>query len=244
MNELQKQINERFKEVYEALEKKGEIINYDQNGKNKTAFVLNIFGKDTTQYADWALGKKPRTIEISPLHIQQLYIHYNVNKEYMNSGNGPMFVDDKMPEEQSSELKAQPFKNGKEIKYYQEVAALASEAKSFVGSEEAIEGEIPGLEGNFYSFKVEGDSMFPTFEAGDLLLCRRLNENDNIRDNKIYVVNTTESVMVKRVQKIDSKNNQVKRYRLFSDNYLYHLPFETEEVRGFFEVLYRVGKVQ
>jgi len=74
--------------------------------------------------------------------------------------------------------------------------------------------------GIFNSTQVDGDSMSPTFELGDLLLCRALSENENIRDNKIYAVNTTESVMVKRVQKIDSKNN--KALDFFDHNWLYN----------------------
>jgi hypothetical protein len=234
----QELVNQRFIKVYEALESKGEIKKH-KRGASKVAFIKKIFGQSNVQFLNRYLGKGKEVGNINPNHIKKLIEHYNVSKTYMNSGTGPMFENESIPK---GELEVQEFKNSKEIKHFSEFSVLASVAESFSSSEEVLEGEIPGLEGKFYSFKVEGDSMSPTFEPGDLLLCRELSESE-IKNDKIYVVIAGSSVMVKRVRKLHSKNKKTNRYRLYSDNYLNHLPVEREDLGRFLEVLYHVRKL-
>ncbi len=58
------------------------------------------------------------------------------------------------------------------------------------------------FEGQFSAFEVEGDSMYPSLDEGDLLICSELDPNyytHTVKTDKVYVVITKEEVLVKRV---------------------------------------------
>ena len=75
--------------------------------------------------------------------------------------------------------------------------------------------------GSFRSFDVAGDSMEPTLQAGDKVICSYVDPSDwlaNLHDLHVYVIVTREGVMVKRIV------NQLHRHRhfeLISDNQYY-----------------------
>lgn len=58
----------------------------------------------------------------------------------------------------------------------------------------------------YRGFQVEGDSMFPTFYSGDWVLAKAVSSLNEATNHKIYVVVTRDSVVVKKLNKIVSKN--------------------------------------
>lgn len=78
---------------------------------------------------------------------------------------------------------------------------------------------IPGYDEPGYSFKVKGDSMFPTFKEGEIVITSRKQEPyDLIRRQFIYVIVTKDQILIKRVEQ-DKKNPGM--LKLFSDNVNY-----------------------
>jgi phage repressor protein C with HTH and peptisase S24 domain len=73
--------------------------------------------------------------------------------------------------------------------------------------------------GSFRAFQVSGQSMEPTLQTGDWLICELTETAKNIRNGDLYVVvsDSKESVVVKRV---DYTEGREKMY-LQSDNRLY-----------------------
>lgn len=68
--------------------------------------------------------------------------------------------------------------------------------------EEAPQVYLPGVRvpGTWYAFEVEGDSMYPTIQERDILVCRMLERDEPIKDNYVHVVvSKTEGLLVKRV---------------------------------------------
>ena len=58
--------------------------------------------------------------------------------------------------------------------------------------------EMP--EGKYYAFSVEGDSMAPTINSGDIVVCSKLNNKEEIKPNAVHVMfDKTEGVVVKRL---------------------------------------------
>lgn len=102
--------------------------------------------------------------------------------------------------------------------------------------------EIPELLGELVAIRINGDSMLPNITNGDMLICEELKDNSSfgIKDNAIYIVVTTDSVVAKRVQKIKN-NNQITGLRLISDNTMYP-PYEVEraEILKLYKVKYRL----
>lgn len=79
---------------------------------------------------------------------------------------------------------------------------------------------IPGYEkGNFLIFAVEGDSMEPTIQEGDKLICSPLEDKRPLVEGCIMVVVTENDIVVKRVF---HKRDQNDTYLLKSDNPHYH----------------------
>lgn len=75
---------------------------------------------------------------------------------------------------------------------------------------------IPGYEkGEFLIFAVEGDSMEPTIQEGDKLICSRIDREKPLVEGSIMVVVTKSDIVVKRVFQQRDANNS---FLLKSDN--------------------------
>jgi phage repressor protein C with HTH and peptisase S24 domain len=53
----------------------------------------------------------------------------------------------------------------------------------------------------FRGFQVDGESMKPVLQSGEWILGRALDDWDNLGRNKMYVVVTSDSILVKKIQK-------------------------------------------
>lgn len=73
-----------------------------------------------------------------------------------------------------------------------------------------------------FLIKVGGDSMYPTYQEGDLLVCKMLNEVLFFQWGKTYVVDTSQGVMVKNIyEDAENKDNIL----LVSENKEKYPPF-------------------
>jgi phage repressor protein C with HTH and peptisase S24 domain len=71
---------------------------------------------------------------------------------------------------------------------------------------------LPNLkDGTYRAFEVEGDSMKPTIHAGDIVICRYVENWYHLMDNRIYLVAGVEGIgiVVKRVINRLKKENKV-----------------------------------
>lgn len=84
---------------------------------------------------------------------------------------------------------------------------------------------MPGFDEPGYSFRVRGDSMYPTFKEGEIVITSRKQEPfDLIRKQFIYVVVTKDNILIKRVEQDKKKEGLL---RLISDNPAYE-PIEVK----------------
>ena len=81
-----------------------------------------------------------------------------------------------------------------------------------------FEVSIPGLSGEFFAFKVSGDSMYPSFEDGDLVLCESVADKNQINEEDAYVLQSRNGLYLKRVMKQYDAGNQLVGLSLSSDN--------------------------
>lgn len=91
---------------------------------------------------------------------------------------------------------------------------------------------IPGYnEDELFAFPIRGASMEPTIRGGDLAICEKVSSDKPLRDEQIYVVVTTEGIVIKRVIRIRNEEGLLTRIRLESDNPAYRpLIIEPSEV--------------
>ena len=57
-----------------------------------------------------------------------------------------------------------------------------------------------------FLIRVTGNSMYPTYANGDILACRRVRESHNIQWGKVYVIDSEEGPMVKRINLSDNED--------------------------------------
>ena len=80
---------------------------------------------------------------------------------------------------------------------------------------------IPTFKGADFLIQVKGSSMYPKYNSGDIVACKKLNLNDLFFQwNKVYVLDTEQGALIKRID-IGSDENHV---MIVSDNEKYR-PF-------------------
>ncbi|MBR7951616.1 LexA family transcriptional regulator [Microvirga sp. STR05] len=95
---------------------------------------------------------------------------------------------------------------------------------------------LPGFErGEFRAFEVAGDSMEPTINHRDVVVCSRVEELRLLEPGEVYVVVTSEAVMLKRIKvQLRAADTEV---TLYSDNpHRYPYVLETRDIQELWRV--------
>lgn len=89
-----------------------------------------------------------------------------------------------------------------------------------------------------FIIQVDGDSMDPTFRAGDLVACKVIDEDSFIQSNKAYMIATEQGVLFNRI-----KTSQLEGFfEIHSDNKLYdNYLIERKSIKG---IALIVGKLR
>ncbi|MEL6865699.1 MAG: S24 family peptidase [Bacteroidota bacterium] len=234
-NVNRQELNRRFKAIYLALEQKGEIIKNNRS-KSKAAFAQKIGTKG--HIVDLFL-KDERTITYE--QAKKLCIAYHISEAYMFQGIGTPFEKINLPDSEEKLAMALGINFSPNI-LFTSVEAFASNTIGVDLLEENERFRIPGLKGDLVAFNINGESMRPTINAGDMVICMPLESNDEMIDNEIYAVVTNQSVWVKRVQRCLDRHNSWTHLRLISDNREEFDPFiiEIGEVRKLLKVKRRL----
>jgi phage repressor protein C with HTH and peptisase S24 domain len=121
-------------------------------------------------------------------------------------------------------------------------AGVSIDAGSFV-QEENEYFSIPGISGTgLVAFPINGNSMEPIIQDGDIVICKQIDSLSALKDNKIYAVKNNGSVWVKYIQRLSDKPNVLK---LISANHLEYDPFEEEinEYTRLYEVVRKISNL-
>lgn len=100
-------------------------------------------------------------------------------------------------------------------------------AGAFIGDQSVMEYEcdryiIPSFKGADFLIGVKGSSMHPRYNSGDIVACKRLDINNLFFQwNKVYVLDTDQGALIKRVKPGSDKEHIL----IVSDNKDYE-PFE------------------
>jgi phage repressor protein C with HTH and peptisase S24 domain len=81
---------------------------------------------------------------------------------------------------------------------------------------------IPDFKGADFMIRVKGDSMYPRYNSGDIVACKKLNIRDIFFQwNKVYILDTDQGAILKRISKASDQDKVL----VVSDNEAY-APFE------------------
>lgn len=105
---------------------------------------------------------------------------------------------------------------------------LYAMAGKFPGEKEIMDYEcerysVPGMDGADFLIRVKGNSMYPTYNSGDVVACKRItNMQDSFFQwNRVYVLDTDQGPIMKRIKPGSDKEH----ISIVSDNPDYE-PFE------------------
>jgi phage repressor protein C with HTH and peptisase S24 domain len=103
------------------------------------------------------------------------------------------------------------------------VDAMAGDA---AGDHQVMEYEtqkylIPAFSDADFLIQVRGNSMWPKYNSGDLVACKKIQTDSFFQWNKVYVIDTEQGALVKRVKKSKIENHIL----IVSENQSYE-PFD------------------
>ncbi len=238
------ELNKRFIRVHDALVEKGMIVKNDRK-RSIGAFAAKIFGKPGRGHIINAYLNKNDNRMFKYDYIPELCEHFGVSEEFMRLGVGPMFEDDReslslasvFSSGSSSQSGGLPYKGAIQ---HSTVALNAGVSIDTDEPEILMTFDLPDLKGEKYSFPVQGNSMTPVIEHGDIVICERLENIKDIKDNQIYAISCNGMMWIKYVRPMRDASDNVHFIKLISENSIEHDPFE-EEVTAEMEI-YKVLK--
>lgn len=213
-------INQQFIQLWQKLEDLGTIVRYSR--ENSDLNISSIAEKlDTKPHIIKEYLDKKRLIPIErALSFCDLF---NISWNRL------------LPSEPEDNLRLINGKSGNKLKVLYSNIPLRATPYSGMDNERGdfreelvpLNLDIPGLHGELFAFTVSGDSMYPTFEDGDLVFCEYVKNESDINERDPYVFESQKGLYLKRVQKQYNETSQLISYRLSSDN------AENEEYKPF-----------
>ena len=83
---------------------------------------------------------------------------------------------------------------------------ISAMAGNFIGEENVMDTDcefysVPGMDKADYFIRVQGTSMLPTYNSGDIVACRRINIQDAFFQwNRVYILDTDQGPIMKRIK--------------------------------------------
>jgi len=136
---------------------------------------------------------------------------YNINKSYIYTGQFPVFIDEKQAKliernGKNAEQRPLPIK----VPYY-DTYLTAGMLKKFgndiVNPSYFI--TIPNFVECSLALRVSGDSMYPKYRSGDIVVCKMIQDKSMIMHGEPYVVITPDYCVVKYVDPSDKDKSKV-----------------------------------
>ena len=222
------QLNNRFREVFKLLLERGDVILNDRNGRGMGDFADKILGNRSYGHIVRAFLNPDDKRVIDYRHARAICREYGVNESYLVDGIGTPFGID-LP--QATSTNNGPRRKGNIL--FTSVQAFAGSGVDVGGGNAASEEHeffsMPGVSGSgLVAFPIEGNSMTPVIQDGDIVICRQINGVYEIKDNSIYAIKSNGSLWIKHVQGIRNNKGRIHRLNLISANHHEIPPFEEE----------------
>ncbi|MGK0387758.1 MAG: SOS-response transcriptional repressor LexA [Maribacter sp.] len=236
-------LNERFVKIFAELEKQGKVVKNDRGGKGMGDFAEKILGNRGYGHIVRAFLNKDDKRVLDYKHIEPLAKYYGVNKEYLLHGMKPVFGKSQ-PRNMTSDITMPMMHSGNII--FTSVSALAGSGidAGSSSSEKLSSFTIPGVAGSgLYALEVEGDSMEPLLNDGEIVICEQVDYLNEIKDNEVCVIKVDGDVWIKYVQLIKDRAGRITQLKLISENKLEYDPFEVDMNEGLriYKVIRRIS---
>lgn len=156
---------------------------------------------------------------INSLFLENLLTKYpELSAEWLVTGRGPMLRNDTPVAQRTTELGA-----GIPLIPIEAIAGIPAGEDigiRFIDCTRYVIPEFANLNVE-YMVRVSGSSMYPKYSNGDVLACRRIHDVLFFQWGKIYVIDSSQGPLVKRV----FQDEDPERILLVSDNKEHYPPF-------------------
>lgn len=198
-------INERFGKIIRIL-----------YGGNKSAFATAV--GIAPSVVDNIVGKRQGKPSFEV--IEKVSALAEVNVEWLVTGRGEMLIEKKPNYIPTAHSTLNPNEGIPLIPLSAMAGALTSDQT--VLEYECDRYVVPAFKGADFLIQVKGSSMYPKYSSGDIVACQRVSmDNLFFQWNKVYVIDTDQGALIKRIKPGHDKNHVL----IVSDNEKYD-PFE------------------
>ena len=217
--EAKNEVSARFIEAYETLLK-------DKKVSDKRDFAAKL-GISASMVTEISKGRS----SVGTSAIQNIVLQFNIDAKWLLTGEGTML--------QGTENKVAPTANrtieiahqvpegsneGIPLIPLDAIAGFPVDGSGGVRMEDCDRYVIPEFENKGANFliRVSGDSMTPLYYSGDLLACHKITDIRFFQWGTIYVLETSQGILVKRVQESTDHEDSI---LCVSENSTVHRPF-------------------
>jgi len=144
----------------------------------------------------------------------------DLSAEWLLTGNGKMLKENSLLLEPEKKYHAKKSDKGIPL------IPITAMAGAFTGDLQILDQEcdryvVPIFKGADFLIPVKGSSMYPKYSSGDIVACKRIPIDTFFQWNKVYVLDTDQGPLIKRVNQGKAENSIL----IVSDNDKYP-PFE------------------
>ena len=221
--EAKNDVSARFIEAYETLLR-------DKKVSDKRDFAAKL-GISASMVTEISKGRS----SVGTSAIQNIVLQFNIDAKWLLTGEGPMLSPSSAASNSITPSKSSPSiptahhapqgsKTGIPLIPLDAVAGFPADSGGGVRLEDCERYVIPEFEnkGADFLIRVSGDSMVPLYYSGDLLACRKITDIRFFQWGTVYVLETSQGVLVKRVQEsVDHADSIL----CVSENSSVHHPF-------------------
>lgn len=181
-------------------------------GGNKSQFA-NMLGVSAQTISAWVARK---TFDAELIYTKCS----DISAKWLLTGQGDMLQSDANAQEQVAVAEPTAV-GGIPLIPIEAMAGVLSGNSSQVMERECEHYNIPMFKGAEFLIRISGDSMQPKYYSGDIVACKRLPLDTFFQWNRVYVVDSEQGVIIKRVRRGSDDRHIV----FVSDNTAYE-PFE------------------
>lgn len=236
-------LNKRFIQAFKLLEDRGAIVKNDRGGKGVGDVAERVLGNKAYGHIIRAFLNNDSKRVIDYGQAQSFCRAYDINEAWLLHGIGNPFGFE-APATLLNDKTAVGTGTGNIL--FTTIKAFAGSTLGADSAEDSSYFSIPGISGSgLVAFQIEGNSMDPVIKHGDIVVCRAIENLNDIRDNEIYAVRSSGNVWVKYVQKMYNNRGRVSKLKLISANYFDNDPFEEEvnETTRLYKVVRKISNI-
>ena len=236
-------LNKRFIQAFKLLEDRGAIVKNDRGGKGVGDVADRVLGNKAYGHIIRAFLNPDSKRVIDYGQASSFCRAYDINEAWLLHGIGNPFGFDAPGDALAGERLVSG--GGGNI-LFTNVRAFAGATLGSENSEDNTFFSIPGVAGTgLVAFQIDGNSMDPVIRSGDIVVCKSIENLNDVRDNEIYAVRSNGNVWVKYVQKIMNNRGRTVRLKMISANYFDNDPFEEDvnETTRLYKVVRKISNV-